>query len=218
MDLPAVGTRLELKILRGPFAGSYSTYVADVDDQAIIVARPELGETPVTLAVGDPLRIEYAVRGLARITFSTRVLGFSRDRIPLVRLSIPEQDAMERYQQRDFVRLDASLNLIYYVISRPGGMQGASGIHKSITRDISGNGAQILCTEPFPPGTQLDVHLEVGDQTIHTVAEVIRQVEQANHREHWIGVRFVGLDERERDTIIRFIFAEQRERRRRGLL
>jgi c-di-GMP-binding flagellar brake protein YcgR len=155
---------------------------------------------------------------MARLCFLTRVTSLDVDNVPLVTLALPDKEKVERFQQRDFVRLDAELKLLYYVLSTPEAAPRPGGVFRSHTRDISGNGAQILCPESYPPGTQLDIHLEVGDRVVHAVGEVIRQVQQLSAREFWIGIRFVGLDERDRDVIIRYIFSEQRDRRRKGLL
>lgn len=217
MDMPTINQKTEFRILHGPFAGPYNTYVEDVDDRSITVVRPVVAGEPVPLAVGEIVRIEYALRGLARISFPTRVLGLEQQVLPVVRLSLPDPAEVERFQQRDFVRLDANLTLIYYVISHPG-QPARGGVVRSQTRDISGNGTQILCPEAYPPGTQLDIHLDLNDRVIHVIGEVVRLVDQLSLREYWMGVRFVGLDERDRDVIIRFIFNQQRERRRRGLL
>lgn len=218
MELPNINQKLEFKVLHGPFAAAYSTYVEDAGQHGITVVHPAVGGKPVPLAVGETVRLEYAVKGLARLSFPARVVAVEESSVPLVTLSLPEKNEVERYQQRDFVRLDATLNLLYYVVSTPDNAARPGGVFRSHTRDISGNGAQILCPEPFPPGTQLDIHLEVNGRVIHAVGEVIRQVAQLSPREYWMGIRFVGLDERDRDLIIRYIFSEQRDRRRRGLL
>lgn len=218
MELPTINQKIELKLLGGPFASAYSTYAEEAGPNGIVVMHPTVGGKLIPLAPGDAVRLEYAVKGLARLSFATRVTQLIGGSIPMVTLAVPEKSAVERFQQRDFVRLDAELKLLYYVVSTPDSASRPGGVFRSHTRDISGNGAQILCPEPYPPGSQLDIHLEVGDRVIHAVGEVIRQVQQLSLREYWMGIRFVGLDERDRDWIIRFIFAEQRERRRKGLL
>lgn len=218
MELPEINQKVELRILNGPFAAAYTTYVDGVGLQGITVVHPAVGGKPVPLAPGNAVRLEYAVTGMARLSFLSRVTALQVDHVPLVTLALPDKEKVERFQQRDFVRLDAELKLIYYIVSTPDASSRPGGVFRSHTRDISGNGVQILCPESYPPGTQLDIHLEMGDRVVHAVGEVIRQVHQLSPREFWMGIRFVGLDERDRDAIIRYIFSEQRERRRRGLL
>ncbi|HWI62393.1 MAG TPA: PilZ domain-containing protein [Symbiobacteriaceae bacterium] len=218
MELPSTNQKVELRILHGPFASTYTTYVEVAEADGVTVVHPSVGGKLVPLAPGDTVRLEYAVMGLARVSFAARITRVLGGQVPLVTVGLPEKNQVERFQQRDFVRLDVELKLLYYVVSTPDGAARPGGVFRSHTRDISGNGIQILCPEPYPPGTQLDIHLEVGDRVVHAVGEVIRQVQQLSAREYWMGVRFVGLDERDRDMIIRFIFSEQRDRRRRGLL
>lgn len=218
MELPEINQKVELRVLNGPFASTYPTYVEEAGNEGITVVHPAVGGKLVPLVPGDAVRLEYAVPGMARLSFLTRVTGLDGGNVPLITVAVPDKEKVERFQQRDFVRLDANLKLLYYVVSTPETSSRPGGVFRSHTRDISGNGAQILCPEPYPPGTQLDIHLEVGDRVVHAVGEVIRQVQQLSPREFWMGVRFVGLDERDRDVIIRYIFSEQRERRRRGLL
>ncbi|HWI51019.1 MAG TPA: PilZ domain-containing protein [Symbiobacteriaceae bacterium] len=218
MELPNINQKVELKLLGGPFAAAYSTYVEDAGRDGITVVHPTVGGKLLPLAPGDMVRLEYAVKGLARLCFTSRVSHVDGGSVPLVTVTLPEEARVERFQQRDFVRLDAELKLLYYVVGTPDNAARPGGVFRSHTRDISGNGLQILCPEPYPPGTQLDIHLEVGERVVHAVGEIIRQVAQLSPREYWMGVRFVGLDERDRDVIIRYIFGEQRDRRRRGLL
>lgn len=218
MELPDINQKVELRVLNGPFASAYSTYVEAAGREGITVVHPAVGGKLIPLAPGDAVRLEYAIRGMARLSFLTRVTQLEGGDVALVSLALPDKEKVERFQQRDFVRLDAELKLLYYIISTPEATPRPGGVFRSHTRDISGNGAQILCPEPYPSGTQLDIHLEVGDRVVHAVGEVIRQVHQLSAREFWMGIRFVGLDERDRDVIIRYIFSEQRDRRRRGLL
>jgi len=218
VELPGINQKIEFKLLHGPYAAAYSTYVDDVTDEGIVVVRPSVGGKLVPLTPGETVRVEYAVKGMARLAFPARILRMEGLAVPLVTLSLPQKGQVERFQQRDFVRLEAHLNVLYYVISTPERSTRPGGVFRTHTRDISGNGAQILCPESFPAGTQLDIHLEVGDRVIHAVGEVIREVQALSQREFWVGIRFIGLEERDRDVIIRWIFSEQRERRRRGLL
>jgi c-di-GMP-binding flagellar brake protein YcgR len=218
VELPEVNQKVELRVLNGPFAAAYSTYVDEAGHKGIKVVHPAVGGKPIPLAPGDAVRLEYAVPGMARVSFLTRVTALEAENVPIVIVALPDKEKVERFQQRDFVRLEAELKLLYYVVSTPEATPRPGGVFRSHTRDISGNGAQILCPESYPPGTQLDIHLELGDRVIHAVGEVIRKVQQLSPREFWMGIRFVGLDERDRDVIIRYIFSEQRERRRRGLL
>jgi c-di-GMP-binding flagellar brake protein YcgR len=218
LDLPNINQKIELKVLHGSFAAAYSTYVEDVDNDSLVVVRPTVGGELIALTPGAAVRVEFAIKGSARIAFHTRVLSMAVRGLPVLILAPPEKGQVERFQQRDFVRLEDAVPLDYTILYSPDPSLRRPGKLKTHTRDISGNGAQILCPESYAPGTQLDINLDVGGKSLHAVAEVIRTVDQAKGSECWVGIRFVGMDERTRDQIIRYIFNVQRERRRLGLL
>jgi c-di-GMP-binding flagellar brake protein YcgR len=218
LELPNINQKIEFKVLHGPYAAAYSTYVDDADAEYLTVVRPWVGGQLVPLTIGETVRVEYAVKNLARLAFPARVVGLEDLGVALVRVAIPDKSQIERFQQRDFVRLDVNLPLLFYIIATADHAVRPGGAFRSHTRDLSGNGAQILCPEPYPLGSQLDLHLEIGERTVHAIGEVIRHVQQISQREFWVGVRFVGMSERDRDVIIRYIFGEMRDRRRKGLL
>ena len=92
-----------------------------------------------------------------------------------------------------------------------------------VTVNISGGGALIVTGESYPPGTRLDLVLHLPDRVIPVEAEVVRHVPVAvvpgsgDPVQTRLGVRFTQIEERDREQIIRFIFAEHRRRRRKGL-
>ncbi|MCL5677592.1 MAG: PilZ domain-containing protein, partial [Firmicutes bacterium] len=83
-------------------------------------------------------------------------------------------------------------------------------------------GAQIVTAIRLVPGTHLDIHLRLPDNTeaLQLVAEVMRvlQSESRGGRDrHWIAIRWIGAESRDRDAIVGFIFREQLRRHRKGL-
>ncbi|MFZ5814135.1 MAG: flagellar brake protein [Bacillota bacterium] len=224
MRLPKINQKISLRIPKGSWEGLYATYVEAIDQQTITVAEPMYGGATIPLLKGEEVMIEF-VDGGERLAFSTQVLGRSQEVVPVVTLALPGPGGIHRYQQRDFVRLDTNLPLSYAVL--PAGKPEAKGeqgeepekvYHRGRTLDISGSGAQIVAHEAYPMGTKLELLLQLSGATLTLQAQVVRLAQQAGPREFWLGVRFVQLDERDRERIVRFIFSEQRFRRQKGLL
>jgi c-di-GMP-binding flagellar brake protein YcgR len=216
MELPEVNQRVYLKVLKGPFASTYSTYVEEKSDQAFAVVHPWIGSRPLPLAPGDVLRVEFGMVGYAKVAFPTSVLAMQTRGIPVLLLAVPQPKEVERYQQRDFVRIQASLPVKYGEIAHPD--QVPKSLGASQTRDLSGSGAQIRCDKVYLPGNLMHVELVVSGRSVRCVGEVIRTVEEMREGQVWVGIRFLRLVENDRERMIRFIFQEQSERRRRGLL
>lgn len=218
LEPPKTGMKIELEILHGPYASSYASHVVGVDERSVTVVHPMVGGKLVLLAPGDEVRAEYAIKNAARLSFMTRVIDLDTRVLPVVLLAPPQEDQVVRYQQRDFYRLDTNLPLTYHVRYLPSDEPRPTRLFHSVTRDVSGNGAQILCPESYPLGTHLDIQLEVDGLKVNVLGEVVRHVQTMSAREHWMGIRFLRLEERDRDLIIRYIFNQQRDRRRKGLL
>ncbi len=218
MKLPTPNQKVELEVLQGPHAGSYPTQVLTVDKRVLVLVHPMVSGNLVVLSPGDEVRLSFAVPGTARIALVTRVTGVDERGLPVVMVSVPDDRRVERYQQRDFFRLEVRVPLTYSVLYAPDDVARPASPYESYTRDLSGNGAQIMVAEAYPGGTQLDLHLQVDDHVIHTVGEVVRLVERVGPRQCWVGVRFLRLVESDRELIIRFVFRKQREQRKKGLL
>lgn len=220
MQLPKINQRVDVRILVGPWAGSYSTYVSDIDQTSLSVAFPMFGETTVPLPIGEEIAVEYLIRHNDRGIFHTRVLSHAVQGVPVATLQLPSGDQIERVQLRNFVRLEASLPLHFSVLQEKakGDEQSEKVFLASRTNDISGGGAQILCPEEYPVGTRLEMVLQLDEENLPIIGEVVRAHGRIGPTEIWLGVRFVLIDERTREKIVRYIFSEQRSRRQRGLL
>ena len=217
MELPRFNQKIEVEVLSGPYASSYSTHVVGADGRSISIVHPMVGGRLLVLNPGENVRVEFAVKGMARLSYLARVMDVDTRVLPVVVLSVPDEGRVERYQQRDFFRLDASLPLTYSVRYVPDGSVRSGAKIRTTTRDISGNGAQVLCAEFYPKGTQVEIDLEVEERILRITGEVVRLVEQLSRREFWQGIRYIGLDELDRELLIRYIFKEQRRRRQHGL-
>ena len=215
-NLPAPSQKVRLVVLDRSLSEAYSTFVEFMTPQVLCLATPIAGGRPVAFSPGQPVRVEYNCKG-ARLWFVTRVIDSVEDRVPLLRLEVPGPADVRRFPGRDFFRQEASLDLTFRVLSSPEPSLVSGTVYESRTRDISASGAQILCPDQYPAGTRLDMHLDLKGTALHLLGEVIRSVQPAGRERWWVGVRFLGLTDRERDQIVRCIYQIQQDLRRRGL-
>lgn len=211
--LPRIQQKVELQILAGPYAAAYSTLVDDVDKTGITVTHPLLGGRPVPLERGESVRIEYALSGAARIAFLSTVEAVHLTPYPIVRLAHPDPIRVARFQQRSFVRLPIALTLRYREVPD----QGLPPKQGEVI-DLSASGMQVVLPDVLEAGDQLRIEFALGQQPFQALAEVVRPVGTMGRNRFAYGLRFLGIDEQQRQAILRFIFAEQREMRRQGLL
>lgn len=217
--LPRQNQPIDVKVLFGNHAGTYKSYVEEVSERGIVVAAPSKSGFPIPLGPGHAVRLEFVATG-AKVAFNTRITAVMDHGVPVIRVAIPDRDQVERQQLRNFVRIDASMNVAYKWVTGPDAEENPrpQTLIRSRTKDISAGGAQILCPEPYPNGTRLDVTLDLGGTQLRALCEVKRVFPPNEDNTHWTALQFVDLGEREQDLVIRHIFSLQREMRKKGLM
>lgn len=218
MDLPQIRQRVDFRPMSGLIRHAYSTYVEDVDNHVLVVAHPMKGPAQIPLHVGETVRIEYTVPGRGGLAVLTRVVRLEERGVPVVVLELPHNLRVDELQRREYVRLAAVLPLMYTILYWPRNPNRQGETYRSRTRDISAGGAQILCPERYPMGTQLEIDLQLPSRLLHLKGEIIRDVEPLGSSGCWMAVRFLAAGYDTREVIMHYIFEEQRERRRRGLI
>lgn len=214
-----VNQKVELEILDGPGKGVYSSRIEEVFPDRLAIAWPTAGGLPVEARVGTRVRVDcLAERAINRLW--TEVVG--RELAPVPVLLVDRRAKSIRIQRRQFVRLDVSVGVKFGILWAPDPFDGPTPlIFEGRTRDLSGGGILLITEIRLVPTTQLDMVINLPSKRISAVGEVVMiqkvETEQDGNR-YWTGIRFIGIEERDRDAIVKFIFREQRERRRRGLL
>ncbi|WP_374712150.1 flagellar brake protein [Symbiobacterium terraclitae] len=216
MRLPTINQRVTIFIPQGPWKGRYSTYMEAVDASTIRVAHPMFGSALVPLMPGDEVVVEY-LEGGDRIGFEATVVQRANDATPGLILTRPEPSTIRSLQLRDFVRLDVSLPIEYVLSGTHREEGGKVQLKPGRLIDLSGGGAQIVTEEEFPVGTRLDLVIHLPKQLIPAEAEVVRRATDSEGPVR-LGVRFSAIEERDREQIVKYIFAEQRRRRKKGLV
>lgn len=182
------------------------------------VARLEEADQK-TLAVSAPLRkgqwerfrpgteveVQYFGPG-GGYWFVTVVEEFQDGRVPLLRLRYPRE--VHRAQRRSYVRWSAALPL---TLIDPEEGTPVSGR----TVDLSGGGMAALLPRTWAAGKELEAELELPGEIIAAQVRVMRsQPVPGGHR---VALSFIAIAETDRESIIRYLFARQREFLRSGL-
>ncbi len=219
-----VNQRLQLRVAVGGDGRrqSLASRVEDVNRQAIVVAHPTAEGALVDLPRGTPVEVAYA-DDAALYRFVTRVRGRILRPAPQLELERPEQ--VVRIQRREFVRLALSLPVRLRVLALPGEEAAAEeglACHHGRTRDVSAGGAHVLTSAPLPRGTivELEVELRPGECFL-ALGEVVRREPappELGPDVVALGVNFLGLELKEQHYLVNFVFQQQRELRKKGLL
>jgi c-di-GMP-binding flagellar brake protein YcgR len=229
---------VELEIPDGPAQGRYPTRVLECEGDTISVALPLSGGEFATVRPGDRVTVEYIDRG-GRYRLHTRVTAVTHEPPAAVTVGNPADVQCE--QRRGFVRLAVSVPVTYAALSAVGPGGNARGVRVTRrteggltvlapvcrvarTRDLSGGGMMLAVEENLKAGEVLQFEFTVpGGPLVRGNAEVLRVEDpepgDAPERpRRLVALRFLDLDDRLRDRIVAFLFAEEVRRWRAGLI
>jgi len=138
----------------------------------------------------------------------------------MLHLRLPNH--ISRIQRRDFVRLEISCPVEFEIagIKEQGGI--ASPVFRGHTANVSGGGLLLVTDLDLPPKTTLHLAIKLPrGLLVHAMGEVVRLINEIRTKDgvkYWLGIRFTGLEEKDREALVKFIFEEQRRLRREGKL
>lgn len=215
-----INQKIELRILHGPDLGSYVTRVEDIGtDGTLTLALPLQSGIAVGVRVGDIVRCTYADDGNF-CGFDSACLSRAGGEVPVLVLAPPQ--SIQRVQRRNYVRLNVNVPVRFSIVGAPDGFQYDAVLTWSGTvRDLSGGGALLASPVKLIQGARLDLTIDIPGYSVATMAEVVRTAPDTldpTPTAYPNGVRFVDIAEKEREIIIRYIFGEQRDRRKKGLV
>jgi c-di-GMP-binding flagellar brake protein YcgR len=191
--------------------------LAAVTDDVVTVRLRVREDTRVPLAAGTPVSVT-ALDRTSVVTFESVVLNRMRVAGALeVLLANPEsvEDA-----NRSFFRF--AYQLPVRLTLPPAGDEPRRQVDAE-TLDLAGGGIACTMAERVDVGSPVEVAIPLGDRPgvpVTARGHVVRVVAQPSARRftYRVGIVFDGIAEADRQRLINFIFAKQREFRQRGLL
>jgi c-di-GMP-binding flagellar brake protein YcgR len=203
--------------------------VQDWTKDYFMVTVPLKGTEQQLLHVGDEVTGIYYHDDGKVYMFNSMVLDRMVENIPLYKLSIP--DELTRVQRRSYVRLDITMPVKYAEVAKEleslleengweGILQDSSIPWETGTiMDISGGGINLAANRPLEEGDRVYVYIRSEELEIGIKGEVVRRYTKIldNVAVYHHGVKFVEINEAERDRIIGFIFKKYREIRHKGV-
>ena len=220
-----IGTRLELELLdsRGERIGN--TYISQILDavkrDSIIVSAPIYESRLIFIPVGAKMRITFYNRRYGLLGFIAIVAR--RDYKDNVAVLYLQTDAeMEKIQRRKHYRLDCFVTAEYSIfIENTDENEANTQSKKAITKNISGSGVCIVVRENIPKGTKIEVTMFLGSNTkVKALCVVMRNnpVEIKDIKNYELGLHFLQISPKDQDSLIRYIFEQQRVLLKRDIL
>ena len=180
-----------------PSGAGIAARVAESEAKQIVLSFHENEENPVSIFAGGNVAIQYTNRrGVCRID------GAAHRASGVTLLRVDYTSKVQLIQRREFVRVDAMVPVSY----KPIGVTGWTA--ETTTVNVSGGGFMISGRE----GLRIDQIMEFvllldGDKEAGPL-EVVGQVRRETPG--GLGIEITQIDERERERLIRWVFARER--------
>lgn len=190
----------------------YLSSVQDITDRELLISIPTKGTNPLVLKKDEHIIVSF-VSDASRYEFSTIVLGWRYDNIPMYVLTLPAE--YKRVQLRQFVRITTLLDV--YCAEMP-----ESGKHpvfmKCSSLDISGGGIRLLHKKNFKVDTKLLlkilIPLNKEPEYLDVNGIVVRSLPEENLNLYKVAVQFTGISRSQQDLIVRYTFMKMSEQKR----
>jgi hypothetical protein len=179
-----------------PSGASIDALVKDAATNSFLL-RLDAGESdPLELLADRQVSLEFTNRrGVCR------VIGDASAAPGPGALRVNATGTIELIQRRDYVRVEAFVPVTY----KPDGPDGWTAT--AHTLDVSGGGFRIAEAEGLRLGDmrRFTIELGEGEDAVEAIASAVREAGEGS-----FGMRFVEVLERERQRVVRWVFARER--------
>lgn len=194
------------------------TYKADIQDvkrDYIMISMPVSDNKYFLMHRGSV--IEFFVTGDKDIDkFKSEVLGKKvENNIQLAILSTPI--FIEKIQRREYFRLPVVLDAKLYMLPKDTAYKSISEVpegyfkkmKEAIIIDISGGGLRAALKEQVIKGHYAIVTVNIPEE-LTVLCKIVWVEKDTKNRNYKVALSFEGINERDRDRVIRFIFEKMR--------
>ncbi|EOC99726.1 flagellar brake protein [Caldisalinibacter kiritimatiensis] len=216
-DFLSVGDKIQIRKKEEGINREYTCQILDkLDDVQYLISGPMYKNGLVPIDNGTKIEVRYYIQNKGRFYFNAIV----KERIleNIYKLHIERTSEVNRLQQRNYFRLPLNIKMLKKFTPLNDKIENDIEEH-CITQDISGGGIRCLCNYKHEIGDIVTCDFLEELKASGVECEVIR-IEPANNKEYKysIGMRFTDISKNKRESIIKFIFEEQRKLRKKGLI
>lgn len=231
-DYVKPGDKIDINFLHQNNGKTYKSSVFDfIDDNELEINMPTDEGKMVMFSVGFECQFYfYTNKGLytCEAVITNR---YKKDNFYL--LSVRIKTVLKKFQRREFFRLECMIDFAYYKITEEiAGLETTEELFEEIanpdyieqkslarTRDISGGGIRFTAMESLEIGSKILTVIRLAngkvDHMFYLVTEIIASDPIEKVHGFWITrAKFEFKNIKDRDLIIRYVFEEDRMRRK----
>ncbi|WP_042145706.1 flagellar brake protein [Paucisalibacillus sp. EB02] len=202
----------------------YRSKIIDKNSSYIYVDYPvhvKTKRTTGSFRIGTKVMAEYLGNDQSIYRFKTEIIDKRNGKIPTIALQLPNEDQIERIQRRQYVRVETAVDVAIH--SNENSNEQKIKPFSTVTLDLSGGGLSIVVPKGFrlTDGDKLSIYLVLPMHSGHyhyleLYGEVVRFMEKESAATI-ASIKFLELNEQDKQFIIRYCFEKQREARQKEL-
>ncbi|GAA0458834.1 flagellar brake protein [Alkalibacillus silvisoli] len=213
----SVGMKLTIEVVKGDqVEEKLHTKIVDLTKKRIYVDYPINQRTGRTFYFinNTKVRVSFVSDHDIVYMFYCDVKRRKKKKIPLIEIPFPNQDELIKVQRREYVRIEANLDVAVHSLDEE---KEPLITH---TLDLSGGGIAVKSTsQQFEQGEEVDLMLVLpfgpNDYVyLNIKGEVIRYAPSKEGQDYILSLKFKSIEDTKRETIIKYCFDQQLERRR----
>ncbi|HHW35964.1 MAG TPA: pilus assembly protein PilZ [Bacillales bacterium] len=213
-----IGDTLNLEIKYSDSREKFKCKIVDKRGNQLLIDYPvseKTGKTAFFLD-GTEIKVSFFAKDNGAYMFESEIIGRTKENIPMIIISYPGQDKLFRVQRREFVRIDASVDMAVHSIN------DEFMPFTTVTVDISAGGAVIILppNHNFKSQTQILCYLVLplsnGEYNyIKVHSKIIRIINGDMGTRDKAPIQFIDLKEAQIQQIMRYCFERQLTERKR---
>ena len=193
----------------------YHCKIIEKNEQNLIIDYPIHKNTKKTafFPVGTFFSVSYVGDDNAAYQFRTKIATRIKLNVPAIAITLPKKEDIKRIQRREFVRVNATVDI---AVHSP---EQSFKPFTTVTSDISGGGLSVVMPnrKELEMGEILDIWLVLNFKTgeFHypkTEAQVVFNNNRNNVQTS--SVKFLSINQKDQQMIVRYSFEKQREARK----
>lgn len=215
-DILLIGSKIEMQRYKNSIQTNERVLVSQLldikEEGKICIAMPMDGGRIVLLDVGERYEMFfYTANGLYRCLAAVDCRYRSKQ---LVMAEMVFLSAIEKYQRRQYFRLNCILDVVYWKKETP------SQVKHGMAIDISGGGMRFNGQEQLEPEDILCLRFSIPNLILPPGKEILGRVIASSRlvnkeRMYENRIEFQDIEGDVRETIVKYVFDEERKRRRR---
>jgi c-di-GMP-binding flagellar brake protein YcgR len=199
----------------------YKCKVEDLSPNSITVTYPTNIETNKTefFLDGTPFNCEFSSKDKVAYRFSTELRGRKKNRTPLLILSYPGHNKLTRVQRREYLRVEKSVDIAVHPTDE------SFTPFVAVTLDISAGGMSLILPQnhSLKAGQELlcwiVLQMQSGDNYyFKQKCKVLRILAPKDAERDKAPVKYIDINETDRQQMIRYCFEQQLHLKRKDLL